>query len=104
MIKTQPKGWKPEYDGEHSLKLAPIKKILNKDGMKVQGVASEELRLILENIADEIQGKAQALAQQKGQKTITKNDVAFAWAMMRSEYITKINSQDGASDAVPEKD
>ena len=61
------------------LPLAPVEKILRKQGAKrVSKSAVEEFALVLEDVAADIAAEAAALAKHAGRKTVQVEDVKLA--------------------------
>ncbi len=57
------------------LPLAPLRRILEKTGMRIGKTSAEEFGKILEEIITEISSEALALAQAAGRKTVLASDV-----------------------------
>lgn len=89
MVTIAPRGWRKEHEREHTLGLAPVKRILQKNGMKVQAVAVEEFRIILEDLADEIQKRAAVNADYSGRRTIKPEDVVGAYWSIKNDFFEK---------------
>jgi histone H3/H4 len=60
------------------LPLAPIKRMLEKTGLRVGKKAAEEFAILLEEIITDIAAEATAIAKQNGRKTILASDVKAA--------------------------
>lgn len=61
------------------LPIAPVKRIIKNTGIsRVSEDASEALAVCLEEIAEEIAGKAHELARHAGRKTIKASDILLA--------------------------
>ncbi len=57
------------------LPLTPVKRILEKTGMRISKGAVEEFAQVLEEIISDISSEAVALAKSSGRKTVTIHDI-----------------------------